>query len=414
MMRYNDPRISPIQEEEAGVAIFPSPMNPGRTHTHRTVRNLPAEHRLVLAAAGAAGEGELPPPADEREILAHARRTGLSGILAWRLLETRPAGFPIPSATLTATIARERKTLIARNLLLLERLGEIALALDRAGTEWLVVKGPALLRYYPEPGTRSFGDLDILVRPRDIPAAEASLAAHGYRFSACHHPRRHYIERHFHLPLARADDTRPTVELHWALDHPGGHSRFNVDRLFSRAVPASAGNVTFRTLSPEDTLLHLALHYALSELEPLRILLDFHRASAGIPVGPSFIREAGRVRLRRAFDFTRAAAQAVWGASVPDTPFPRIFGMNRNLLARLILQTESPPERIWREWAKLSLCDSPVGRLRMLGRALLAPPSRRHHRAGPESSPRRLLRLAQELLRNHPAGERPPLVEAPR
>ena len=58
---------------------------------------------------------------------------------------------------------------VANSLLIESSLGAAATALDDAGIEWRVLKGCATSHLlYPEPGLRTLGDVDILVRPHDL------------------------------------------------------------------------------------------------------------------------------------------------------------------------------------------------------------------------------------------------------
>src|SRR5215470_12023655 len=54
-------------------------------------------------------------------------------------------------------------------------------SLRASGIEVLAHKGPALAQFlYGDPALRQYGDLDLLVRPRDVPGAIATLRQAGY------------------------------------------------------------------------------------------------------------------------------------------------------------------------------------------------------------------------------------------
>jgi len=74
--------------------------------------------------------------------------------------------------------ARELSRRDELDLAALEALGE----LRSRGVDALLLKGPVLAqRLYAEGETRGYWDIDLLVSPRDLPAAEAALRALRYR-----------------------------------------------------------------------------------------------------------------------------------------------------------------------------------------------------------------------------------------
>jgi len=77
-------------------------------------------------------------------------------------------------------------------------------------------KGSALVvSIYGDLRLRMFGDLDIVVHPQDVMAAQNVLLSQGYRL--LHSPQHTAAQRrfHFHLNFKRKDGKVP-VELHWA------------------------------------------------------------------------------------------------------------------------------------------------------------------------------------------------------
>ncbi len=158
--------------------------------------------------------------------------------------------------------ARAQRPLYAtllRNTALAEDLVAVSSALHRAGIDCLAVKGVVLAEtVYGNLALRPAADIDILVRPTDLPAARSvvrSLGFHlgGERLSE-EWTHSHHDPRYFRS-TARGD---VCLELHWAL---WPSSRFRTDAgLWARARPVELHGSTLRTLSREDTLLHLAIH----------------------------------------------------------------------------------------------------------------------------------------------------------
>src|SRR5439155_221901 len=118
---------------------------------------------------------------------------------------------------------------------------------------------------------RPAADIDVLVRPQERPAARHALRTLGYGhraqllFAEAHHP---YHDPQYFRATRRGE---VCLELHHALWHPRFFARD--DGIFDRAVVVELDGAAVRTLSPEDTLLHLAIHRTRSPLR-LRLVCD--------------------------------------------------------------------------------------------------------------------------------------------
>jgi Uncharacterised nucleotidyltransferase len=158
-------------------------------------------------------------------------------------------------------------------------------ALDDGGIPWLVVKGPVLADvYYPDPGLRTYFDLDLVVRPCDLRHAIEVLEAGGssvveQEWAAT--GRRLQVELKLILPNGSRGD------LHWHLVTDESMRR-EVDlpmaEMFERARWTTVGpGVPARTLDAEDTLIHLALHGVASGGNRLVWLKDVEQAVLAEP-----------------------------------------------------------------------------------------------------------------------------------
>jgi hypothetical protein len=108
------------------------------------------------------------------EVSAEASGPFLAAILGQRLTGLAAAAFAAGRLHLTRSeelLARQREVMLT--VLGIERkLVSVGHALDRAGIDFLVLKGPAVAHsIYPNASWRPFGDIDLLVRTRDWPAA---------------------------------------------------------------------------------------------------------------------------------------------------------------------------------------------------------------------------------------------------
>jgi putative nucleotidyltransferase-like protein len=139
----------------------------------------------------------------------------------------------------------------------------ILLRFAEAGLECLVLKGPVLAEMiYPDPNSRWYGDLDIHVRERDLPAAHQLLREGGLILDEhdCPSPPRL-------VPQAPGDewnywtaDRWFKVELHGDDLLHGGLVPRDYDGLWQRSVTVEVQGVRVKALSLEDQLITLAAH----------------------------------------------------------------------------------------------------------------------------------------------------------
>jgi hypothetical protein len=178
----------------------------------------------------------------------------------------------IPAPWLAQAQRRYYATLL-RNTALADELLRILAALREAGVAALPVKGLVLAEtLYGSLALRPLADLDVLVRPSDLPRARAALAELGFAqadepgYENAHHP--------FHDPpyYRRVAGSSICLELHWGL-WASHFFQLETDALWRRVVPAQIHGATLSILSPEDTLLHLAIHRSRSALR-LRFVCD--------------------------------------------------------------------------------------------------------------------------------------------
>ena len=236
---------------------------------------------------------------------------------------------PIPTAWLERAQRRFYATLL-RNTALADELVRVYGALSAGGVTAIPVKGVVLGEaIYGNLALRPAADLDVLVRPNDLPAARDMLRALGYTqraepfFSELHHP---YHDPQYFRPAAGSEIC---LELHWAL-WAARYFNLGADALWERAAVARLWDTEMRLLSPEDTLLHLAIHRSRSALR-LRFLCDvaellrLHGATLDWEYLLGQARAAGA---RTALFFALALPAELLGAPLPAHVLPRL-GVSR-------------------------------------------------------------------------------------
>jgi len=170
-------------------------------------------------------------------------------------------------------------------------LREIAAQFGRAGIPFLLIKGSVLAeRLYGNPALRPFEDVDVVVRPDAVAAAEQVLRSLGYRFGQIRQllaarpaegaearvaeavTRRFYERFHYEFPLVPArGDGRLPVDLHWHVA-PSARLRIGTAQLWEQTTPVVVADTPITTLSAEATLLHLVVHATTCSLAGFKLL----------------------------------------------------------------------------------------------------------------------------------------------
>jgi hypothetical protein len=142
-----------------------------------------------------------------------------------------------------------------------------------AGVEALVIKGPVLsARCYGDPGLRQYGDLDLIVRDKDILRSTELMLSLGYEPS---------------VPLAairakkipgeyifRQSSTKLLVEFHTERTFRYHPRPLPLEKLFGRQAHVNIDSHKIPALSPEDELLLICIHGAKHFWEQLSYIAD--------------------------------------------------------------------------------------------------------------------------------------------
>jgi Uncharacterised nucleotidyltransferase len=191
--------------------------------------------------------------------------------------------------------------------------------LAEASVDAMLVKGIALVHtVYRGESVRTFDDLDVLIRARDIQASRHALARLGYRTRQV--PLFEEVVHRFHdlqyfRPLAGRD---LCVELHWDLWDANLH-RSDVEGLWARSRAVAIAGRPTTLLSDEDTLIHLAVHRTRAPLR-LRFVCDIAelvRARDTSLDWEAITDRAGRIRARTALHVALSLAGDLLDAPVP-------------------------------------------------------------------------------------------------
>ena len=212
--------------------------------------------RWLRAAVAPGADADPWPMAGVQPPVGLVRSATLHGVEGWVRRRAHETGREAQSLGFAVAAAVTRHQRALSDLLL------VAHALDHVGVDWLTVKGPALVtRYYESPDLRSYVDLDVLVRPRDVEVAVEALEDAGCRVLDTNWPLLHRLGVHELRLLAPSGGL---VDLHWSLMpwERGMVDGPDADTLFARSETVPLGGVGARTLDWADALVHLALHAA--------------------------------------------------------------------------------------------------------------------------------------------------------
>ena len=203
-------------------------------------------------------------------LLTLAEEHGVAGHVAACLSDLD--GDLVPGEIRQALVDRRR----AQNFFTLRLTTELFRLLDRFTSEGigaLVVKGPVLaVEAYGDPAMRAYGDLDLLVRQRDIRRATELMSAAGYEAA---------------VPLSAIDagkipgqylffqtDSRLLVELHNDLTLRYFPRRLPLEAFFARQIRVRLDAHEAPALSVEDELVLISIHGAKHFWERLMWIAD--------------------------------------------------------------------------------------------------------------------------------------------
>jgi hypothetical protein len=197
-------------------------------------------------------------------LIRQARRANLVGRLA-ALLEDRGLLHEIHAAP-RAHLEAARTVSLAQEEAVRREVMHICLALRRAGTEGILLKGAAyVFAALPAARGRQFSDIDILVPRAALGEVEAALMLKGWA-TTHHHPydQRYYRQWIHELPPLQHATRLTVVDVHHAILPPTARLKPDSRKLWAASRPI-AGTDPLRLLAPADMVLHSAAHLFCNE-----------------------------------------------------------------------------------------------------------------------------------------------------
>ncbi|HEX2087478.1 MAG TPA: nucleotidyltransferase family protein [Solirubrobacteraceae bacterium] len=295
--------------------------------------------------------------------------------------------------------------LAAAHTLAVDRVtAEIVGALDGAGIESVVLKGPALARrLYREGELRAYGDSDILVSPGDHALAGRVLADAGFRMPEPG-AYRDRIEPHA-INLARPRD-RANVDLHRTLPLVAADPQEVWEAFRGGAERMRVGGADVLVPGPDALAFHVALHEAHHGVRSGRRHADLRRA----------LERFDDATWRAAYELAqRLGAADAFIVGLEFEPAGRALaerlGARAARSSATLLAAQSPPSTA-RGWHRLLTARDRRERARALRAALLPPPSYIRWWWGYRPRPRMPLPVMYAWRYAHMAREAPAAVSA--
>lgn len=206
-------------------------------------------------------------------------------------------------------------------------------ALQGAGVEVMPLKGVLLRRLvYDDPTERPVGDVDLLVRGRDVRRAHEALDAAGFEAIFLEPMERERSFRHRRLGLL--------VDLHWQLFYDD-YFDFDAEGLFARARwDETAFTTPVWRMAPLDLYAHVLVHAGFTAwVQPAPRLHDIARVADRLRIDPT--EAAAHLRACGMSAFARYALRLA--ASAGDRAHPEAVlaalgpSVARDLAARAVL-----------------------------------------------------------------------------
>lgn len=195
--------------------------------------------------------------------------------LFYRGLSPFLKGGKIPAGAVSA-LKKQVCFVTGLNLGYFRELKRLVAGFDKAGIPVCLLKGAAVcMPVYESISLRSFGDIDILIKPNDLEGA-IKLFGSNYQLDYFLPTLDMCKKYHFHVSLIRKKVPAYCFEIHWSLFTPDSSLNLPPASLWENTSSFEFEGVTFKTLSPENMFLHTVIHFTRNAFSSPRDLWDIH------------------------------------------------------------------------------------------------------------------------------------------
>jgi hypothetical protein len=253
--------------------------------------------------------------------VAFAEDHGVLGLAAVRLVNHDENCLP-PEKQESLRAWRRSHTLFTMNLI--AEMFRLFDSFAAAGLEAVVIKGPVLsARCYGDPGLRQYGDLDLIVRDRDILSVTELMIRLGYEPSV---PvtaiRANKIPGEY---VFRQSTTKLLVEFHTERTFRYHPRPLPLEEIFKRRTRVSIDSNEIPALAPEDELVLICIHGTKHFWEHLSYVADVAAFVSNQALDWDRVQSAAEEVSgeRMLFVGLRVAADTL-GASLPESVAARV------------------------------------------------------------------------------------------
>lgn len=195
-----------------------------------------------------------------------AAKVALNDVAPQVLLSEERAGVRLDVSPPVRAAWEERRRLVgARNTRRVHEGAELFAEMGSRGIDVVLLKGGLFAcELWGDPGYKKMNDLDVLIRPEDLGDVRELYEERGYLPLVLFEggdPRDIDPVKTHHLPSYVSRDLEFVIGTHWQLASPKKGFRLDYGRMWAETRPVPFHGTTVLSLSPEDNLHHLAIHF---------------------------------------------------------------------------------------------------------------------------------------------------------
>lgn len=185
----------------------------------------------------------------------------------------------IPESCMERLSQTVRSTLMM-NLQRQAQLRQMLSTCEAGGISFLLMKGLWIVeQLYENLAARSSGDIDILLKPEDMPRFTRLMQRLGYELDPTINDIRDIAPGN-EFPLPTLDGSN-RYDVHWSMTHPGNESPIDEDKIWARSDFVTLAGKPCQSLCLEDHVLllcfHAAIHHRFLYVGP-RAMVDIAQA----------------------------------------------------------------------------------------------------------------------------------------
>ena len=291
-------------------------------------------------------------------LLALAQRHGLAPLVYAHLSQVCGASVPDEPLAFLRDYSQRNSAFV---VLLTGELVRLLKILEANGITAIPYKGPAIaLKLYGSVARRQFGDLDILVRRRDVWEAGRLIEAEGYEpVFALPRTMRARLLSHSYVRTFHREKSRTPLELHWDIAERHWAIRFDADAMWRRLESMELPGATAFVPCAEDLLLMLCVHgvrHGSDKLEGIASIAELLRT-------PSLDwkriwRQSGEMHCRRILEFGLLLAHGLFDVPLAPQAAEAIGSQALVAMARKAVRhfvADDPPPHTWRRQVSFQL-----------------------------------------------------------